>query len=589
MLGVVLLAACADPGYRPLTPEAARLGTASAVRAPPLAPRKTPPARGFVLGAPTYLATSDGFALFSPLDGPLEGGRSLVWSTTAGTITPEDGGRATLRTSEATRVEVSLRHRDRTLATSTTLVGGPPLAAAVFGDRIHVATESALTWWDEPPPMEHGTFILERPLVGVRLADGASPWTWLSSSGLPPSGAPTHVPLDPDGCSDPRFPRRAGRLHYGCSDGPNIDRVVRPGRTAAHPLPAEARPAASRAVTGGADLIWVDGEAGRWSGSLQVQPIHGGAFRGRPGGDAGHTVFARADRIEVMPRGESQRMQLPATPLDGADILTVSGRRLAVVEGSVGDSRVRLRRLDDHREAVVARGRDLRAPALTGGHLLFVRDGAPSAIPLWGGPRRTWPLEVTTDAASAVFDDWWVVGVRTPGDGGDLWALHLPSGIAAPFLTAPGVQTPRGAGAGGLTWADRATGTLRTSLAQVRLFEELGSAVVTSGGEARGGGHGGSHLFLQPDATHELSLSDVGPRDELACFRSGGNGTVALRRGGRTIEVPLGSPENGAMPHWQLLPRIGGDPDEPVRVLFRGGREGLEVDALRLRVARTAG
>jgi len=293
-------------------------------------------------------------------------------------------------------------------------------------------------------------------------------------------------------------------------------------------------------------------------------------------------VFARHDRLEVMERGTSRRTQIPAEPLDGADIVDLWGDRVVLVEGTPAASRLRLRRLDVHTDAVLARGRDFRSPRVTGSCVLLIDDGRPRALPLRGGVDRTWPLRAAADGAVAVLDDWWVVGVRNESDGGDLWAIHLPTGVALPWLVAPGLQSPRGAGAGAITWVDRrADPLLKTVAATSRVFEENGATVVGGEGRLRTGGHGGAHVHLAADAVHRMQLDAIPAGGRLSCFRTGGAGSVTLSRGGRDLEVPLPLPAD-EIPGWVALPRLGGDVGEPVQVEFRGGPGGLDVDALRL-------
>ncbi len=514
----------------------------------------------------------------------------MVWATDSGRVEPlpDAPSRAVLVPDALAdaNVEARLELRGRVLArTIWTVPGLPAPRAAVVAGRVHVAEAGEIEWWGSAPPrLPDGTYRADAPLVGLRARRGerTSPWTWLSG-GLPGPAGAVDVPLPADGCADPTFPRRGGGDHFGCTEEGRLDRVLRAGRRAVHPLPEEARPRASRSIAAPGALVWVDADVGRWTSELEVYPLHGGRLVGRPAADSERTVFARADRIEVMERGTSRRTQIPATPLDGASVVAVDDDRLAWIEGTTAHGALRLRRLDLHRDGTIARGKDLRAPTLRGGRALFIDDGRPRALPLRGGVDRTWPLAADADGSTAVLDDWWIVGVRGGDDPGDLWAIHLPSGVAAPWLVGPGAQSPRGAGAGAVTWRDGdGAPRLRTVEAPVRVFEEDGSARTTGGGRALTGGHGGSRIRLDAGETLRLTLPHVDPASSLACFREAGAGTITLQRSGRTIEVPLPAPEPAATPAWYPLPKMRGDVGDPLVIEFRGGRGGLDVDAVRV-------
>jgi hypothetical protein len=338
--------------------------------------------------------------------------------------------------------------------------------------------------------------------------------------------------------------------------------------------------------------VWAHEEAGRWDGEVEVRPLHGGVVRGRPAADGSRSVVARPDRFEILQRGTSRRTQVAAEPLDGTAVVAIHGDHVAVVEGTRSESRLRIRRLDVHTDAIVARGADFRRPRIAGSAVLYFSGPSPRRLPLEGGVARSYPVEVAAHGEEALLDDFWLVSVRSEGDGGDLYAIHVPTGIGDLWHRAEGAQRVRGAGAGAVSWAVGGADSplLWTSApASVRLFEEDGPSAAHPVGERRRGGHGGRHLHLPTDANHTISIEHPTMGSVVDVFRGSGAGTLTLLRGTRRSVRALHERPEG--PGWEIVGTVEGGLDlegEPLRLEFRGGRQGLDVDAVRLR-ARDGG
>jgi hypothetical protein len=82
-----------------------------------------------------------------------------------------------------------------------------------------------------------------------------------------------------------------------------------------------------------------------------------------------------------------------------------------------------------------------------------------------------------------------------------------------------------------------------------------------------------------------MALPDVAPGSRIEWFRgpSGGTGSIAVTGAGETARRPIFETDEG--PAWVLLAIA---PSHDVTLEFEGGPDGLDVDAVRLRVAEDA-
>jgi len=380
LLLLLLVLGCADA--RPLPSRATRLGLNPTPDLPSPSPQAARPARDFLFPTPLVEVREDGVVTLTATPaGSLDGVR-VAWSADGGLLEPA-GVSATLRpTDEAWTVTASLIRGSAVLATA-------------------VARPGAAT---------------SPPRLPVRV-------------GL--------VPLEPDGCEDLAFPGQVGAGHVGCSEPGRLDRWLPPGgapipispppsRSSGPPPPLQ--PAAAASAAGAPRLVVVGDRLVFWGPAegAEGRPLGRRDRRGRPAASAERYAFARADRVEVGNFTESARVQLPARPSEVDAPVAVAGPWLAVVEGDLGDERLRLLHLDLRAEIAVDGARRPHDPVLSerwlawssarGVHALDLRDGRRVDVEVAAGSGPT-----------ALLGDDLVVAAR----GGGLAVVHLATGEVA--------------------------------------------------------------------------------------------------------------------------------------------------------------
>lgn len=561
------LASCELSGAHSTTPKTVRLGQQS-WSPPPLNARPLRPATGLLLPGAVIEEIDDGLHQVQIwLDGT-PAGAEVHWSFSGGKLSSQ------ATHSEGQVLEAQLR------------ADGPWTGSAqvVRGSREVVSLDFA-----SPPPA------------------APSP-EWPAWTSLGP------VALDMHSCQDSRFPRQLGAQHLGCSAGsgspPQLDRRIplpsdATGANLTYPRLGQSRQAvqvaASRSnvsLDGSEQLVWLNArDLGWWrdgDSAATVLPV--ASQHGRMVSDATRYAFARADRIEVGEVNSSARIQLPASPSDGVDILALGGDWLAFLEGPIGSEQLALLNLRSLSKASVPSVGAVARPLILGNWLLWEDEAGLHGMELSGG--RAWSLPLTLDrrVLPTPVDDWLLLRSQGGREHG-LVAVHLPSGTVQPIGSpeSRAQAEPRGAGAGVVSlWepGPGRTGQMQVFELEQRVFEENGPGTRGAPLSSRPGGHGGSRGVLAEGDVVELSF-DPGFRPGVLEAWIGADtrpADLALRQGRRRIPLPdtLAPPDEGSEGHWVQLGTTSattGDeaPLRRVTAQWTGRAGGSTVDALRLR------